>query len=74
MELDVENYTELHDKVRELKANQRRFQKEKRLITNMKMLIKDTHANGVLSEALKGGNLGGSNENHTPRNLVPGTL
>ena len=37
------DYTDLLSKVRELKSNQNRFKKEKRLIANMKMLVKDSH-------------------------------
>lgn len=39
----MNDYSDLLAKVRELKANQNKFKKEKRLITNMKLLVKDTH-------------------------------
>ena len=78
LELDVENYTELHAKVREMKANQRKLQKDKRLVTNMKMLVKDTQANPMLSEVLKGGSTGdicsARGISCTTTNSMPGTL
>ena len=41
-ELEVGDYSDLLAKVRELKQNQSKVRKEQRLITNMKMLVKDT--------------------------------
>lgn len=35
--------SDLLAKVRELKVNQNKFKKEKRLITNMKLLVKDSN-------------------------------
>ena len=37
------DHSDLLAKVRELKANQKKVKKEKRLLTNMKMLVKDSH-------------------------------
>lgn len=42
-ELEVYDYSDLLAKVRDLKANQNKVKKEKRLLTNMKMLVKDSH-------------------------------
>jgi len=42
-ELEVSDYSDLLAKVRDLKANQNKVKKEKRLLTNMKMLVKDSH-------------------------------
>ena len=74
LELDVENYTELHAKVRELKANQRKLQKDKRLVTNMKMLVKDTQANPMFSEVLKGGSVGELSSARGASHLMPGAI
>jgi len=42
-ELEVSDYSDLLAKVRDLKANHNKVKKEKRLLTNMKMLVKDSH-------------------------------
>ena len=42
-ELEVNDYTDLLAKVRKLKIKHKQYKKEKKLIVNMKMLVKDSN-------------------------------
>ena len=49
-ELEVNDYTDLLAKVRKLKTKHNKYKKEKKLITNMKMLVKDSNGLNIDSQ------------------------